>query len=278
MSSINPTGDAVLCKFLRFVPSNASALPVVSCLLALRNATPFAVAPERVTAPEADNVVKAPVLAVVAPTVPLMLIEAVPVRFVTVPLDGVPNAPLNSTGAPAEPTLTARAVAIPVPRPEIPVATGRPVALVRVTLEGVPSAGVTSVGEVANTKAPEPVSSVTAAARLAEDGVAKNVATPAPKPDTPVEIGKPVAFVKVPEDGVPNTPPLMTGEPAVPTLTAKAVATPVPRPDTPVEMGRPVAFVRVALEGVPKAGVTKVGDVANTAAPEPVSSVKAPAS
>tara|TARA_R110002126_G_scaffold129164_1_gene271891 strand:+ start:1578 stop:2192 length:615 start_codon:yes stop_codon:yes gene_type:complete len=39
------------------------------------------------------RVVNAPVLGVVAPTVPLMLIDAVPVKFVTVPLDGVPKAP-----------------------------------------------------------------------------------------------------------------------------------------------------------------------------------------
>jgi len=50
---------------------------------------------------------------------------------------------------------------------------------------------------VANTFAPDPVSSVKAAAKLAEDGVARKVATLVPKPDTPVEIGKPVAFVKV---------------------------------------------------------------------------------
>ena len=39
------------------------------------------------------TVVNLPVVAVVAPTVPLILILAVPVRFVTVPLDGVPSAP-----------------------------------------------------------------------------------------------------------------------------------------------------------------------------------------
>ncbi len=171
-----------------------------------------------------------PVLGVVAPTVPLMLMEAVPVRFVTTPLAGVPNA------------------------------------------------GVTKVGLVANTRAPVPVSFVTAAARFAEDGVAKNVAIPEANPLTPVLMGKPVALVKVPDEGVPSAPPLTTGAPAVPTLTAKAVATPVPRPLTPVLMGRPVALVKVALEGVPKAGVTSVGLVANTAKPEPVSSVKAPES
>jgi hypothetical protein len=95
-------------------------------------------------------------------------------------------------------------------------------------------------------------------------------------PVTPVVNGKPVAFVKVPLDGVPSTPPLTKGAPEEPTLTARAVATPVPKPDTPVAIGRPVAFVRVALVGVPRIGVTRVGEVANTADPVPVSSVKAP--
>ena len=42
--------------------------------------------------------------------------------------------------------------------------------------------GVTSVGVFANTSAPVPVSSVTAAIKLALEGVLKNVATPVPKP------------------------------------------------------------------------------------------------
>ena len=74
----------------------------------------------------------------------------------------------------------------------------------------------------------------------------------------------------MPEDGVPSAPPLTTKAPPVPTLTASAVATPVPRPDTPVEIGRPVALVKVAEDGVPSAGVTSVGDVANTLLPVPV--------
>ena len=45
-----------------------------------------------VLSPVALSVVNAPVLAVVAPTVPLMLMLAVPVRLVTTPEDGVPNA------------------------------------------------------------------------------------------------------------------------------------------------------------------------------------------
>ena len=46
-------------------------------------------------------------------------------------------------------------------------------------------------------------------------------------------------------------------------------------PVTPVVRGSPVALVRVALVGVPNTGVTKVGEVAKTAEPVPVSSVKA---
>ena len=74
---------------------------------------------------------------------------------------------------------------------------------------------------------------------MALEGVARNVATHVPSPLTPVEMGRPVAFVRVPLDGVPSAPPLTTGAPAEPTLTASAVATPVPRPLMPVETGRP---------------------------------------
>jgi len=178
---------------------------------------------------DADSVVNAPVLAVVAPTVPLMLMDAVPVRLVTTPDAGVPKAgvinvgevaktsepvPVSSVTAAARLALdgVARKVATPVPRPDTPVLMGRPVALVKVALEGVPRAGVTKVGLVANTRAPDPVSSVMADARLAELGVARKVAMPVPRPDTPVEIGKPVAFVKVPEEGVPSAGVTSVGE------------------------------------------------------------------
>lgn len=151
------------------------------------------------------------------------------------------------------------------------------------------------VGLVPNTKAPEPVSSVTAAAKLALEGVAKNVATPVPRPATPVEIGRPVALVKTPDAGVPKAGVTSVGDvantrapvPVSPVTAAarfaelgvaKNVATPDPKPLTPVLIGKPVALVSVALEGVPKAGVTNVGLLANTAAPLPVSSDKAPAS
>jgi hypothetical protein len=135
--------------------------------------------------------------------------------------------------------------------PVTPVVRGRPVALVKTAAEGVPSAGVTNVGEVAKTRAPVPVSSVTAVARLVEDGVAKKVATPVPRPDTPVLMGSPVALVKVPDAGVPRAGVTRVGEVAktrlpepVSSVTAEAklaevgvaknVATPVPSPETPV--------------------------------------------
>ena len=170
----------------------------------------------------------------------------------------------------------ADAVVCPVPPlpmgnvPVTPVVSGSPVALVRMPDVGVPSAGVTKVGDVANTSAPDPVSSVTTAAKLALVGVPKKVATPAPRPETPVDMGRPDTLVSVPDAGVPNAPPLTTKAPPEPTLTASAVATFVPNPDIPVATGSPVAFVNVTEVGVPKIGVTSVGDVAKTLLPVPV--------
>jgi hypothetical protein len=80
----------------------------------------------------------------------------------------------------------------PVRFPPIDKPAAVPVIFVPTNAEGVPNAGVTKVGLFANTAAPEPVSSVSAAAKFALDGVAKNVATPVPKPETPVDIGSPV--------------------------------------------------------------------------------------
>ena len=64
------------------------------------------------------------------------------------------------------------------------------------------------LGLVANTKSPLPVSSVTAAARFALLGTARNVATPAPSPLTPVEIGKFVQLDKSPDAGVDKAIPV----------------------------------------------------------------------
>ena len=87
-----------------------------------------------------------------------------------------------------------------------------PVTFVITPDAGVPRAGVTSVGLVANTAAPVPVSSVNAAARLALEGVARNVATPVPNPLMPVATGNPVALVSVPDAGVPSTGVTKVGE------------------------------------------------------------------
>jgi hypothetical protein len=87
----------------------------------------------------------------------------------------------------------------------LPVAGAVMVTLLMLVAEATPRTGVVRVGLVAKTKRPEPVSSVTAAARLALEGVARKVATFAPKPDTPVEMGSPVQLVNVPEAGVPRT-------------------------------------------------------------------------
>ena len=112
-----------------------------------------------------------------------------------VPVTAVSNG--NPVDAPVPPLATGK-------MPLTPVDKGKLVAFVKFTLDGVPNAGVTKVGELVNTRLPVPVSSVTAAARFADDGVAKKVAMPVPRPETPVEIGKPVAFVRVTEEGVPK--------------------------------------------------------------------------
>jgi hypothetical protein len=178
--------------------------------------------------------------------------------------------------------------------PVVPPSMGSPVQLVRVPLDGVPRAGVTRVGDVANTKAPVPVSSVIAAKRFALDGVARNVATPDPRPAIPVETGNPVQLVRIPLDGVPSAGVTKVGlvaktrapEPVSSVMAvlklaldgvAKNVATPEPRPEMPEPTGSPVQLVNVPLAGVPRVGVTSVGLVANTSAPDPVSSVTAAA-
>lgn len=144
---------------------------------------------------------------------------------------------------------------------------------------------------MANTAAPDPVSSVNAEIKLALDGVARNVATLAANPETPEDIGNPVQFVSVPDVGVPNKGVVRVGDvpntnDPVPVSSVKAViklalegvakkvATLAANPVTPVEIGNPVQLVRVPLVGVPKIGVTKVGVLAKTAEPVPVSSVR----
>ena len=115
------------------------------------------------------------------------------------------------------PVKLALVVTVPAVRPA-----AVPVMFVPTNALGVPRAGVTSVGDVANTSEPVPVSSDTAVAKFAELGVAKKVATPVPKPLTPVEIGRPVALVSVADVGVPNTGVTNVGD------VDKATSVPVP--------------------------------------------------
>ena len=53
--------------------------------------------------------------------------------------------------------------------------------LLMLVADATPKEGVVRLGLLANTNAPDPVSSVTAAAKLALEGVPRNVATPVPK-------------------------------------------------------------------------------------------------
>jgi hypothetical protein len=115
----------------------------------------------------------------------------------------------RTAALPTEVTWPVR-LALVVTLPEVKPA-AVPVMFVPTKAEGVPRAGVTSVGDVANTKEPEPVSSVIAAARFAELGVPRSVATPVASPDTPVEMGSPVAFVRTPAEGVPRLGVTRTG-------------------------------------------------------------------
>jgi hypothetical protein len=61
--------------------------------------------------------------------------------------------------------------------------------------------GLAIVGDVASTGLPEPVT-----------GFANAAETPVPRPDTPVEMGSPVPFVKVTAEGVPRLGVVSVGE------------------------------------------------------------------
>ena len=84
---------------------------------------------------------------------------------------------------------------------------------------GVPRSGVTNVGVVAKTNDPVPVSSETAAIKLAEDGVPKKVATPVPKEVRPVP---PLVAAKVPAT---VTAPLVAVDGVKPVLPNEILAT-----------------------------------------------------
>ena len=120
-----------------------------------------------------------------------------PVAFVNTPEAGVPNAGAVKVGLV---NVLLVKVSVPAKVAKVPDAPGKVIVVVPATVgaasvavpdvdpanptlvaEATPKVGVTKVGEVANTKAPEPVSFVTAVARFALVGVPKNPPTPVPK-------------------------------------------------------------------------------------------------
>ena len=120
-----------------------------------------------------------------------------PVQLVNTPLVGVPN-----TGVTITMLVLVHAEILPlatVPKTGAVNTMPDDVQAEILPLATVPSAGVINVGLVPNTNAPVPVSPVTAEAKFALDGVAKNVATPLPNPLMPDAKGNPVQLVNVPD-------------------------------------------------------------------------------
>jgi hypothetical protein len=117
---------------------------------------------------------------------------------------------------------------------------GIPVQLAKLPDVGVPSNGVTRVGLVANTLAPDPVSSVRAVANWAEVNEPKEAALP-----TEVTIPVRLAFV--------TTVAALPTEVTTPVRLALVVTVPA------VKLAAvPVQLVSTPLAGVPRAGATKV--------------------
>jgi len=141
-----------------------------------------------------------------------MLIDAVPVRFVTTPLEGVPSAGVTRVGLVAkttlpEPVVVAAEIAVPLPE-------RIPVMLVVSVIAGVEVAVATVPAN------PLVVTTETDVTVPVPPGVPhvpsprQNVVPEAPVPElrlvvgrfptTPVESGSPVAFVRTPAVGVPR--------------------------------------------------------------------------
>ena len=133
---------------------------------------------------------------------PLTIVPSTIIALVTTPDAIVVVFPTDVTW----PVKLALVVTLPAVNPD-----AVPVTLVMIPDAGVPNAGVTNVGDVVNATVPLPDSSVKAAAKFALLGVAKNAATLAPNPETPVDIGSPVTLVMVPDAGVPRAGAVIVG-------------------------------------------------------------------
>ena len=131
----------------------------------------------------------------------------------------------------APPRVILALFATPVPpladgrMPLTPVVKGRPVAFVSVALVGVPNTGVTNAGLVVPVIAPVPFNAEPRA-----------VAILSPKPETPVDMGKPVALVKTAAEGVPKAGVTRAGD--VARTTAPEPVTVFPCAVTVPEVGK----------------------------------------
>jgi hypothetical protein len=135
-----------------------------------------------------------------------------------------------------------------------------PVRLVITPDVGVPSNGLTKVGEVANTAAPEPVSSVKALAKFALEGVARKVATPVPNPVIP-DTGTLVAAI-VPLPDTPREAPVPTTIAAVVlVLLVRAEKAEEPEPQDPQVGVAAGPAERKQFPNVPAEPATSKGEV-----------------
>ena len=125
---------------------------------------------------------------------------------------------------------------------------------------------MTRVGDVASTTAPLPVDVVPPVPPLATARVPPRVIVPEPVIGPP-EVVSPVVPPDMPT--LVTVPPLPEGVDQVPSPRRYVALDGVPVAFMP-PTGNPVALVSVALDGVPRLGVTSVGLVASTTAPEPV--------
>jgi hypothetical protein len=172
--------------------------------------------------------------------------------------------------------------------PVTPVVKGKPVALVNTPDVGVPRIGVTRVGDVLNTLFPEPVEVVTPVPPLATGRVPVTCVARFTVPLRP-PVGYPVQLAKLPEVGVPRRGVTRVGDalrttdpvpveavtPVPPLATGRVPVTCVVKLTVPLKLAvvYPVQFVNTPDVGVPRRGVTRVGLVARTLAPEPVDEV-----
>jgi hypothetical protein len=121
MSALTITPAAILVAFPTEVTS-----PVKLALVTTVAALPTEVTPPVrlafvTTVVALPTEVTIPVKLALVVTLPAVKPEAVPVKLVAVPLEGVPNAPPLTTNAPEEPVFIPSAVATPVPRDVMPV-------------------------------------------------------------------------------------------------------------------------------------------------------------